>query len=64
MNFIQLLLELGKELKHFVPNSQLHKIKNFGDLLDFYAKPVNSITKYAEMARDERLPKNMAVLGK
>jgi len=58
----KLLIKLGNDTKHFVPNSQLHKISVLGDVLEFYSKPVNNITKYSEMARDEDLPKNIAVM--
>lgn len=52
---------IGSFLKHFVPNSRLHKIKTVGDVITFYSEPVSNITKYAEMARDEALPNNIAI---
>lgn len=48
-------------MKHFVPNSRLHKIKTIDDIIDFYSEPIKNITKFVEMARDERLPQNIAI---
>ncbi len=57
-----MLNELGAELKHYVPNSRLHKIKSARDLFEFYSEPVNNLTEYAEMARDAEKPENLAVV--
>nr|CAD2191857.1 unnamed protein product [Meloidogyne enterolobii] len=56
------LLDLGRSLKHLVPNSKLHKMKSLRDLFEFYEQPVNNITKYAELARNEKLPQNLAIM--
>ncbi|KAL7071508.1 hypothetical protein ACQ4LE_009602 [Meloidogyne hapla] len=56
------LLYLGHSLKHLVPNSKLHNMKSLHDLFEFYEQPVNNITKYAELARNEKLPQNLAIM--
>jgi len=39
-------------------------MKSLRDLFEFYEQPVNNITKYAELARNEKLPQNLAIMGK
>lgn len=58
----KLLLELGSSLKHFVPNSQLHKMKTLNDLVKFYSEPFKNVSKYVEMARSDELPKNLSIM--
>ncbi|VDN91799.1 unnamed protein product [Brugia pahangi] len=60
----QLLDLLGKRLCHVVPNSELHQMKTVGDLIDFYWRPVQNLTEYAKMARDNKqtLPKNLHIM--
>ncbi|VDN03862.1 unnamed protein product, partial [Thelazia callipaeda] len=55
---------LGERLCHVVPNSELHSIKTVGDLIDFYGRPFRNLTKYAQMARDNKrtLPKNLHII--
>jgi len=57
----RVLGEIGATLKHFVPNSRLHKVKSVADLLEFYQEPVKNVTKFAEMARDASKPANLAL---
>ncbi|VDK82523.1 unnamed protein product, partial [Litomosoides sigmodontis] len=60
----QLLDLLGTRLRHVVPNSELHQMKTVGDLIDFYGRPFQNLTKYAQMARDNKqtLPKNLHIM--
>lgn len=57
----KVLKNLGECTKHYIPNSQLHKINSLADVLAFYSTRVKNITRYSEMARNEFLPKNIAV---
>uniref|UniRef100_A0A915PWS7 Large ribosomal subunit protein mL50 n=1 Tax=Setaria digitata TaxID=48799 RepID=A0A915PWS7_9BILA len=60
----QLLNLLGERLCHVIPNSELHRMKTVGDLIDFYRRPFRNLTHYAQMARDskETLPKNLHIM--
>jgi large subunit ribosomal protein L50 len=55
------LVKLGTKLSHFVPSAKLHYIQSIDDVKEFYSTPVHNITKYAQLARDETLPENLAV---
>ncbi|KAI1727872.1 ribosomal subunit 39S domain-containing protein [Ditylenchus destructor] len=57
----KILVDLGTTLGHFVTNSHLHKLKCLSDVVQFYSEPVSNLTKYAQMARDDRLPANIAI---
>ncbi|KAI1727359.1 ribosomal subunit 39S domain-containing protein [Ditylenchus destructor] len=57
----QILMDLGTALEHFVTNSRLHKLKSLADVVQFYSEPVSNLTTYAQMARDDRLPANIAI---
>lgn len=48
-------------MKHFIPNAKLHYIQSIADVKDFYSTPVENITEYAKLARDQTLPENLAV---
>lgn len=54
-------MSIGESLKHFVPNSKLHQIKQLSDLVEFYSAPIRNISKYAQLARDEHIPQNIAI---
>ncbi|KAM3718723.1 39S ribosomal protein L50 [Dirofilaria immitis] len=60
----RLLNLLSERLCHTVPNSELHKMKTVGDLIDFYGRPFRNLTRYAQMARDNKqtLPKNLHIM--
>lgn len=60
----QLLDLLGERLCHVVPNCELHRMKTIGDVIDFYGRPFQNLTKYAQMARDNKqtLPTNLHVM--
>jgi len=57
----RVLIGLGTELHHFIPSSKLHYIQSIDDVKEFYARPVDNITEYAKLARDEAVPENLAV---
>jgi hypothetical protein len=38
-------------------------MRSLYDLIGFYEQPVKNITKYEEIARNEKLPKNLAIMG-
>jgi hypothetical protein len=57
----QVLIKIGNKLKHFVPSSKLHYIENIEDVKEFYSQPVQNITEYAQLARDETVPENLAI---
>ncbi|NXL78092.1 RM50 protein, partial [Leptocoma aspasia] len=56
----RLLARLAAELGHAVPNSQLHRMRRAGDVLDFYRTPVKDGTKIDELAAAE-LPPNLKI---
>uniref|UniRef100_A0A0N5CAX6 Large ribosomal subunit protein mL50 n=1 Tax=Strongyloides papillosus TaxID=174720 RepID=A0A0N5CAX6_STREA len=56
-----LLIKLGNELSHHIPNSKLHEIKTVADVYNFYSEPVCNVTEYVEMARDPTIPENVAI---
>uniref|UniRef100_A0A914HQD4 Large ribosomal subunit protein mL50 n=1 Tax=Globodera rostochiensis TaxID=31243 RepID=A0A914HQD4_GLORO len=60
----KLLLNIGKQCSHFVPNSKLHKMKTIADVTHFYETPTSNITKYAAMARSsgDQMPKNLSIM--
>ncbi|KAF7637744.1 hypothetical protein Mgra_00002720 [Meloidogyne graminicola] len=37
-------------------------MRNLHNLIEFYEQPVKNITKYAELARNEKLPQNLAIM--
>uniref|UniRef100_A0A0N4ZTS5 Large ribosomal subunit protein mL50 n=1 Tax=Parastrongyloides trichosuri TaxID=131310 RepID=A0A0N4ZTS5_PARTI len=55
----KILIKLGEELNHCIPNNQLHEIKNVEDIYNFYLQPVSNTTEYIQMARDSSKPKNI-----
>ncbi|KAI6243009.1 39S ribosomal protein L50, mitochondrial [Aphelenchoides fujianensis] len=57
----KLLLELGAQLKHYVPSNKLLYLETLEDVRSFYAMPVRNTTTYQEMARDMELPANLAI---
>ncbi len=63
LNFasFKVLIELGTELQHFVPSAKLHYIQCVDDVKEFYSRPMDNITEYAKLARDETVPENLAV---
>uniref|UniRef100_A0AAF5CXY4 Large ribosomal subunit protein mL50 n=1 Tax=Strongyloides stercoralis TaxID=6248 RepID=A0AAF5CXY4_STRER len=54
-----LLIKLGKDLSHSIPNSKLHEIKTVADVYNFYLEPINNTTEYVNMARDSTIPNNV-----
>uniref|UniRef100_A0A0K0EZX4 Large ribosomal subunit protein mL50 n=1 Tax=Strongyloides venezuelensis TaxID=75913 RepID=A0A0K0EZX4_STRVS len=56
-----LLIKLGNELSHHIPNSTLHEIKTVADVYNFYSEPVSNVTEYVEMVRDPTIPKNISM---
>ncbi|XP_041977001.1 39S ribosomal protein L50, mitochondrial [Aricia agestis] len=52
-----------EETGHSVPNSLLHTIETVGDLKEFYATPVDSLTPFDSLKKMEDLPKNLHVQG-
>ncbi|KAI6194214.1 39S ribosomal protein L50, mitochondrial [Aphelenchoides besseyi] len=57
----KVLLELGKQLNHYVPSSKLLYVESMEDALQFYQKSVRNTTDYAQMARNSDLPANLTV---
>uniref|UniRef100_A0A915B1J6 Large ribosomal subunit protein mL50 n=1 Tax=Parascaris univalens TaxID=6257 RepID=A0A915B1J6_PARUN len=58
----KLLDLIGRTLKHTVPNAELHRMKTVEDVIEFYRQPTSNLTKYAKMARDETLPRNLYIM--
>lgn len=58
-----LLDMLGKSLNHVIRNSDLHKMRTVGDVVDFYSRPVSNLTKYTQMARgiSGSFPENLCI---
>ncbi|KAF5291459.1 hypothetical protein FQR65_LT01770 [Abscondita terminalis] len=50
----------SNEFQHSIPNSLLHVVQTVGDLIDYYATPVATITPYENLQNLE-LPKNLHV---
>ncbi|KHJ80214.1 hypothetical protein OESDEN_20114 [Oesophagostomum dentatum] len=58
----KLILELSERTKHCPTNARLMHIKTVQDLVDFYEEPVENITSYAKLAREESKPANVYML--
>ncbi|CAL2032811.1 unnamed protein product [Caenorhabditis brenneri] len=58
----ELLNRLGNSMKHWPTNGKLVHLKTVEDVANFYQEPVKNVTKYTEMARDERNPKNVSIM--
>jgi hypothetical protein len=57
----QFLIKLGNRLKHFVPSAKLHYMQYVDDVKQFYLQPVQNLTEYSQLARNEEAPENLAV---
>ena len=57
----KVLTTLGIKLQHYIPSSKLHYIECIEDVKEFYSQPVQNITEYSKLARDEDAPENLAV---
>uniref|UniRef100_A0A7E4VD12 Large ribosomal subunit protein mL50 n=1 Tax=Panagrellus redivivus TaxID=6233 RepID=A0A7E4VD12_PANRE len=57
----KILTDLSEQLGLSVPNSDLHKLQNGADVLEFYSTPKENLTSYAKLARDDSKPGNLAV---
>lgn len=57
----QVLLKLGTRLRHFVLSSKLHYIQSVEDAKEFYSQPIQNITGYAKLARNEHIAENVAI---
>ncbi|XP_054719658.1 uncharacterized protein LOC129229387 [Uloborus diversus] len=59
----KLLTKAIQQFKKDVPNSELHKMKEVGDLLSFLSMPVDGCYHYDRLARDsEQLPPNLHIM--
>ncbi|XP_046391188.1 39S ribosomal protein L50, mitochondrial [Ischnura elegans] len=56
----KVLAECNKVFKHCVPNSELHSMVTFGDVIGFYLTPVVTTTPLDEM-KTMKLPPNLHV---
>lgn len=60
---IQFLGLCASKFNHEVPNSDLHRVKTVGDVVQFYCQPVRGINSYDKLVRDQdELPANLFVL--
>ncbi|XP_072409726.1 large ribosomal subunit protein mL50-like [Chiloscyllium punctatum] len=57
----RLLCELAQELKHMVPNSQLHQTRSPGELLRFYQQPVDADPFAFQELAHSKLPPNIRI---
>lgn len=57
----KLLTTCADQLGHSVPNSQLHQVCTFKDIISFYTAPVNTSTPL-ENLREQELPSNLHIL--
>ncbi|EPB71834.1 hypothetical protein ANCCEY_09057 [Ancylostoma ceylanicum] len=63
-NFVKakIILKLSEKLMHCPTNARLMHIKSVQDLVEFYEEPVENITSYTKLARQESKPANVFML--